>query len=163
MTRPDVLLDKDRTLEVRLEMIEQWDIQEVGYQGVAHDPTPEAVQMPRRGDADREEPMSPRLPRRRFRRIQDDLQHGRPAQAPLETDLLLGQDFSGEIGQDRADPQRLEIDSQEATVIGIEPHRYRCATPPGRAGVVLHQDAPPKEFIDVVTCRRCINVELRAR
>ena len=116
--------------------------------------------MPRRGDADREQPMRLRLLRRRFRRIQDGLQHGLPAQARLETDLLLCQHLPGEVGQDRADPQRLEINAQEATVIRIEPHRDRRATPPRGTGVILRQDAPLKEFVHIVADRGRIDVEL---
>ena len=139
--RANVLLDEDRTIEVRSKMIEQRDILEVGQQVVEHDAAQPAIDLPRRGNAESEQPPSLRLFRRLLRRVHDDLQYGLSAKASLETDLLLSHNFSSEVGQYRPHAQSLEIHSQEVAVIGVQPHRHRRAAPPGRPDVVLDQQA----------------------
>ena len=157
--RPDVLLHVDRAVEVRPESIEQRDVVEVGQQVVADDAALAQVQPARRGDADGEQTPAAGRPRGPPRRVNDDLQHRLPVQAGPQPDLLLRHHVAGEVGQHRADPQRLQVHAQEAAVSGVQPHRHRRAAPPRRARVVLHQQAVPEEFIDIVADRGRIDVE----
>ncbi len=148
--RTNVLIDEDRAVELRPELIEQRHILEVGQEDIAHDPAMEQVQKPRRGNTDGEQPPGARLLGRHLRRIQDDLQHGLPAQAGPQSDLLLSHDPAGEVRQHRADAKGLEIDPQEPAIIRIEPHRHRRAPAAGRPYVILQQHALLEKIIHVI-------------
>ncbi len=148
---------------MRLEMIAQRYFQEIGQQLVTQDEPLLTIHLSRRGDASRQQAPRAGLLRRLLRRRQQGVQNGLPADPGPERDFLLGQDFAGKVGQDRADAQRLEVEAQERTVIGVQAHRHRRAPPARRPRVILPQKSFFQEFFHIIANHRGVNVELAGK